>query len=238
MRTDLTRVTAQSSKGHGVEIVSVTPESDHSSSTKLTKVMAIDNALSGLHIVNTNDTYVNQSDFANNGQYGVFLDGASALRISNSDVGGNALAGLYAHRSSSGLPASFLIAIGNQFGNNLGDDILIDGGTTYDAGGSHSNLIGNNTFIGSADRDNPNYSAIHLLNSFGNNVVGNIIIMESNGESLKHGVFVETIGGPGWGDLVTANVVNTSNVSADPIEPTSATMVTGNFCGAAPCVTP
>lgn len=164
-RVDLTRVTAQHGAGAGIEIFSRDDDRSSSCCAKLTKVMAIENAGSGLLIYNSNDVFVNQSEFEFNGLDGIELSGAQAMRITNSDLGGNGRFGIHGYATS-----GYTIITGNQFGNQKEHDLA------FGDASSGQQLISGNFFIGSgARRAAATYSAIQLRESGGNTVVGNRI---------------------------------------------------------------
>jgi hypothetical protein len=184
-RIDFTNLSVVQGLGTGIRIQSADPLKGAAMPTLL-KVNATGNGRNGLEIYKTNDAFIAQSQFEDNGASGVALDGARATRISGSDFGGNQLAGRYLMNG-----ADYLSLSGNQFGNSHGHDLIIDGGG--------DNQIANNQFIGSPNRGTNTDSAIRLSNSSGNIINGNLVILEN----LLAGI---NIYGPG-SNVVTSNVL-------------------------------
>lgn len=171
-RVEMFRVTAQNSPGYGIEIYS--SPANESCCAKLSKVMAIANGGSGLHLANTADVFISVSEFENNGSFGIELNNSPTARIEHCDIGGNSLDGIRIYgAASSPLQSHRQMIIGNQFGNNGRYDINVAG---FDEQGrkqvSTGNLISSNQFIGSPTRP-AGYEAIHVVDSGDNTIVGN-----------------------------------------------------------------
>lgn len=170
-RVEMFRVTAQNAPKYGFEIYS---DNNESCCAKLSKLMAVANGNSGMHIANTADVFISMAEFENNGAHGLELNNSPTTRIEHSDFGGNLGDGIRIYGSAaSHLQSHKQIIVGNQFGNNAQHDINILG---FDDQAkkpvSTGNLISSNEFIGS-DKRGPGYDAIHIVNSGSNNVVGN-----------------------------------------------------------------
>jgi hypothetical protein len=135
---DITRVTVQNSNSNGLAI-------SYTSGTKLDKLMAINNRYNGLRIDgylssssgcdrNANDVFITMSAFENNGESGVVLNGAGAMRVSSSDFGGNKKFGIYSFDNNAAPPGCSAVSVGgyhiitgNQFGNNTQYDLVLAG---------------------------------------------------------------------------------------------------------------
>lgn len=170
-RVEMFRVTAQNAPKYGIEIYS---DNNESCCAKLSKMMAIANGESGLHLANTADVFISLSEFEENGKYGVELNNSPTTRLEHCDFGGNFEDGIRVYGTAqSRLQSNRQIIVGNQFGNNAHYDINIQG---FDyAGKKHvatGHLISSNEFIGS-DRRPSGYDAIHITDSGENNIVGN-----------------------------------------------------------------
>jgi hypothetical protein len=233
-RVEMFRVTAQNAAGFGIEIYST--ERNESCCAKLSKVMAIANALAGLHLANTADVFISVSEFENNGTFGIELNNSPTTRIEHSDMGGNVLDGIRVYgTSSSRLQSSRQIITGNQFGNNGRYDISIAG--FDDAGGkqaSTGNLISSNEFIGSPTRP-AGYEAIHIVDSGENTIVGNTF------SAPRDHPFSSCIGISGkreMPDNVTGNTCMTGAASKDAFTGTPNTVFGPNQGKNAPKATP
>jgi hypothetical protein len=189
-RVDLTRVTAQNSAGDGILIQAT--NGNASCCHKLTKVMALGNAGSGLDLVglanahsdNPSDVFASQCEFEGNGGSGVRLMNAGAFRVTNSDFGGNGT-GLW----NGGISAAEIMEA-NQFGNQSGHDIQLSGNPNF----AGMNIIQGNQFIGSGNRQS-NFDAIQIWYTSDNEIVGNAINMLGSPNNLYAGVqFVSTNG--------------------------------------------
>jgi hypothetical protein len=206
-RVDLSQVTAQNSNGDGIRVIATATTG--ACCGKFSKVMSIQNVKAGLHLVNStgtagntaNDTFVVQSEFENN-DMGIFLEGASALRLSASDVGGNRVGISSSANVANGAAAWALILTGKQFGNQKEADIQLG------SGGLHT--ISGNQFIGSSRRI-ANQPAIQIWGSSGAVVSGNTINMLGNGgQNLAYGIqFVLPVGK----NLASGNVVQGGTLS-------------------------
>jgi hypothetical protein len=170
-RVEMFRVTAQNAPRYGIEIYS---RDNESCCAKLSKIMAIANGDSGLHLANTADVFISLSEFEDNATAGVELNNSPTTRLEHSDFGGNLADGIRVYGSAaSRLQSNRQIIVGNQFGNNAQYDINILG---FDYAGkkhvSTGHLISSNEFIGS-DKRPSGYDAIHITDSGENNIVGN-----------------------------------------------------------------
>lgn len=187
-RADMFRVTAQNAPRYGIEIYS---DNNESCCAKLSKIMAIANGETGLHLANTADVFVSLGEFEENGKYGVELNNSPTTRLEHSDFGGNFEDGIRIYGSAqSRLQSNRQIIVGNQFGNNAHYDINIQG---FDyAGKKHvatGHLISSNEFIGS-DRRPQGYDAIHISDSGENNIVGNTFSAGSD-HPYRYCIFIE-----------------------------------------------
>lgn len=180
-RIDVTRVTAQNAAGDGIRVQSST--SVKACCSNFTKVMAVRNNDEGLELRGTgtkspNDVMVAQSSFENNAHIGLLLMNASALRVTNSDFGGNQT-GLRAEFTAGSTRSCCQLITGNQFGNQSGHDILM-------TSAGFPSVINDNYFIGSGRRE-AGHDAIQV-NSNGSTITGNFINMVSSPAQLSAGV--------------------------------------------------
>lgn len=124
-RIEMNRVWVQQCAGDGITYKSdpiASNPGNQSCCGKLEDVVANQNGGSGLHLVNTADIFISMSEFENNAEFGLRLDGSPTTRIVNSDFGGNTLGGLFADHGSAKIMLS-----NNQYGNNGGDDLTLLG---------------------------------------------------------------------------------------------------------------
>jgi hypothetical protein len=164
---DMNRVSALSSAGDGIRLQASNTPWRGAGAARLTKIMADGNARNGLSFVGqtypqvSNDNIVSQSWFENSGWAGINLENASALRVNNSDLGGNFL-GI----SSQGSSAQ--IITNNQFGGQKGHDVLLRG----PAGGQGMHVITGNQFLGS-DANRAAFYMAQIEDSSHNNISAN-----------------------------------------------------------------
>lgn len=137
-------------------------------------------------IDNSLDAFINMNGFEVCGGTGLTLYNTGGSRLTGNDFGGIAGIGLYATGTATGLTSSFLILNGNQFGNNLSEDIYIAGniGGTYT---SFGNDITGNLFLAGSFRTANSKSAIVLENSKGNAISGNMF-NSTIGNSYKYAI--------------------------------------------------
>ena len=199
----LFKVTAQHANTDGIEF-SGTLDKNSTCCGNLLDVTSIGNNGDGLYMVATGDTMVTQSRFEDNSLYGVELNNSPALRIEDSDLGGNHLSGMYVYGQSwpAGNSSSGQIITGNQFGNNYEYDIDIDGTNN----GASDNLISNNSIISSTYRSPDQYDSIYIYNS-GNNIISNNYIQTTAAHAVNYGVRIdESSSGAELGDNVVGNI--------------------------------
>jgi len=226
-RVELFRVTAQNSKGHGIVFLSgdSPPFAGESCCAKLAKVMSVFNRLDGLFAYFSEDLFVVQSEFEGNGVAGVELDNSPACRIANSDLGGN-LFGLYAYGVSGGKGGGLNIITGNQFGNTGNDLAIVDFGAGR---GATDNVIAGNSFIPGPGRPPDTYDAIHIQDSSGNAVTGNVVTGGSTADRLWAGIHIfQTARGRGGANAVSGNVVNGAPGTGGAINVPPSTKLAGN----------
>ncbi len=100
---------------------------------------------------------------------------------------------------------ALIISAGTQFGNNIKNDILLDGANF----GTFGNNITGNYFFPSAGRPDNTYACIKLQNIVqgGNNIVGNVFYSPLAPNPLpKYGVeIIEASPGTNSGDLIDGN---------------------------------
>lgn len=207
-RVSINFVTSQNSNSHGVEAFSSGTDNG-ACCAKILDVMSLSNTGSGFKLGGSADTFIAQSEFENNGAYGVDADNSPTIRIVNSDFGGNQI-GFYAHGAQFNpgvsLGSNNHIITTSQFGNNFTNDILLDGTNV----GTFNNLVTGNSFFPSSNRTPATYAAVKILDNAngGNNINGNHFFA-SDPFTLKYGVEVdETMSGLEAWDNITDNVFN------------------------------
>src|SRR4029077_20896676 len=143
----------------------------------------------------------------------------------NSDLGGN-LFGLYAYGVSGGKGGGLNIITGNQFGNTGNDLAIVDFGAGRGATG---NVIAGNSFIPGPGRPPDTYDAIHIQDSSGNAVTGNVVTGGSTADRLWAGIHIfQTARGRGGANAVTGNVVNGPAGTGGAINVPPSTKLAGN----------
>lgn len=177
----ITRTSVIYCSGHGISVNSslnsAGVSNGDSGGTTIGQSWSAYNGACGLALANTGDTFVIQTQFENNNADGVCANNSPALRITNSDFGGNLNSGLSAVNESNAL-----IVNGNQFGNNVKNDLSITGGW-----GGH--VITGNSFIGSSHRSAPDqFSAIVISNTSENSITGNFINTDADQNRLHSGI--------------------------------------------------
>ena len=187
-RVEMFRVTAQNAVKYGIEIYS---DNNESCCAKISKIMAIANGETGLHLANTADVFISLSEFEDNGKVGVELNNSPTTRLEHSDFGGNLEDGIRVYGTAkSRLQSNKQIIVGNQFGNNAHYDINIQG---FDYAGkkhvANGHLISSNEFIGS-DKRPSGFDAIHITDSGENNIVGNTFSATS-AHPYRYCIFIE-----------------------------------------------
>jgi hypothetical protein len=201
-RVDISNLTVQNSGGMAVLITGANP--NDSDGAKISKLMTINNASSGLVVNNTNDIFVTQSEFEGHttgnttmlaGSAGINLNNASAFRITNSDISGNYY-GIHMANGSSVNNVS-----GTQFAANQSHDILVEGW-------SRGNIFSGNMFLG-GNRLAANSCSMQIRNSYGNTVVANQFMV-------------------GPADFAGVQFVADTGVNYDPRSVFASNTVTGN----------
>jgi hypothetical protein len=215
-RIDLTRVSVQHAVGYAIRIL-------NSPVPKLTKVISLRNAGPALSIQTngmgavSNDAFVNQCEFESS-SIGIELVGASALRVTNSDFGGNKT-GVHIRSGS-----SLNIITGNQFGASRGHDLAIDGG-----GG---NIVTANSVISASELSgalNDTYDVIHIRNSGGNVITGNYIATGTANAKNWSAVHIFSDDDSPLSNAVTGNFIGGTRGSGGAINAAPGTLLTGNL---------
>jgi hypothetical protein len=173
-RVKLDAITSQNATGDGILITSSLASPSASCCAKLSNVMSLRNGGSGLHIVNTTDTFVQQSEFEDNELHWLELTDASGTRVTLSDFWWNHENGIKMASTNSQKDTSYQIITTSQFGNNYKNDVLVLGPS------SHSHIITNNSFIGSANRVAWLYDAISISDSMSNTIEANFFTFNTN----------------------------------------------------------
>ena len=206
-RPSLRYVTTQNHKTHGIHIAS-TSTNNEAGSGKMIGVMSINNGSDGVFSENTADWMATQSEFEDNGAYGLELSDSPTWRINQNDFGGNAEDGFYAYGSGSGLSSSGLIITANQFGNQTKRDIYIVGHNGATAT-SQSNLITGNIFYGSSNRADNTYSQIVLTDGGQNTIGPNFHLSSASPHSSKYPIEItETSSGRSVANNILMGKVN------------------------------
>lgn len=162
---NISHVSIVSAAGSGLSVYSSLGDSgasNYEAALTVQHLMSAHNKRCGLEIINTNDVFVSQSQFEENYEDGICLTNSKAIRLSQSDLGGNGRHGIVLMADS-----SHAILTGNQFGNNRHHDLKITGG--YGA-----NVINGNQFIGSGRRIAPDViTSIYVEDSYNTTITGN-----------------------------------------------------------------
>jgi hypothetical protein len=178
---------------------------------KILKVMSLDSGGSALYIENTSDIFINESEFENAKRYGIEATNGAAIRMTNSDVGGDILGGINATCTQAalavGLSSIDWIITGNQFGNNFGPDIDATGtGPSYCLYGW--TIVGNSLIGPSAGASDNTYDSIHLDSGGRNTVTGNYIFNSLAGHSYRYGISIASTHAVELVDVISSNVID------------------------------
>jgi hypothetical protein len=180
-RVDIDHVTSGKSNSDGVKLVGT------SSSAKISRLMTYQNKGNGLNCTGqSGDLIVSLSEFEANTGWGAVLFDCAGVRITGSDFGGNTAGGLLDESDGTANGGSNLILEATQFGNNTGDDLLVEGSTS--SFGTYQDAIVGNVFIGSSSRSNSG-SAIHLVGGGQHIVTGNSI-QSANDNKNAYGILM------------------------------------------------
>lgn len=137
-------------------------------------VVGYNNGTDGLRVQNTTDLVVGVfSEFEANGGNGIRLIDSPAARIEHSDVAGNALPGLFVTGTVGGQHSHLTQIVGNQFGNNVQEDIYLDG-TATGTYVTEGNVITGNVFYGGTNRSNLTFPAIRVKDTAQNTIGPNV----------------------------------------------------------------
>lgn len=187
----LDSVYAHSADGHGIYVKSTTTANNDAGITKVVRSVIYDHDGDCYHSEDALDAFLSLSEFESCA-YGIYLEDSGAARIEGGDIAGNTTAGLYATGTTGQLLSSFLIILGNQFGNGASNDLVIDGhdGTGYV---SITNTIMANVFFGGGNRTSNTTDAIRLEDSYNNTVIGNVINSET-ANTYRYGIRVVDTG--------------------------------------------
>lgn len=207
---EISRVTAGNFHGNGVIF-------NHAGTANIFKLMAYQNDGDGLFLNVSGDDFVTDSQFENNGQSGIEINSAPAIRIIHSDFGENSInggCGLYIYAGDRA-PSNFEIITNNQFGNQFRDDLCINGSGNTSVG---SNILGN-SFIGSSFLLAPNtYSKLVIVEGGLNIVSGNVFSASPRRTSNQYAISVtETHSGRALGNRIVDNVfIDTADNGGSP----------------------
>ncbi|MCU1312131.1 MAG: hypothetical protein JWO20_3256 [Candidatus Angelobacter sp.] len=209
-RVEIMRVTTQNSNSHGIQFTSSTFGKE-SCCGKMTKLMSISNSGNGIYALNTSDLFVTMSEIENNSQNGIELMDSPAMRLENSDIGGNGLDGVFVHASGTGIQSVGQIIVGNQFGYGYRHDIHIVG----NVGSTTTSLVNSivaNSFLASANRTpNNTYDDILLVDGGQNVITGNFFGSSASPHAAKYAVEVtETASGRAYPSVIQANSYTTN----------------------------
>jgi hypothetical protein len=214
VRSRLDHVNSIHAATHGIQIGDPT-RNNVAAATKLDHVMSLFNSGDGIYGVNTTDAHLGgQSEVENNLGIGVNLFNCGAWRIVANDIGGNAAGGIKVEGTIDSVPTTHpnsfgQIILGNQFGNNGGHDIDIEG---YDHMGRGSvslyNTISSNQFIGSWLRVEGSFDAIHIEDSGANSITANTV-WQGPPSAYRNGIGIyESAQGRELTDTVASNTIN------------------------------
>jgi hypothetical protein len=159
---------------HGIYVKSTSADSNSASIPRFFAIACHENGEAGLKVEDATDPWVlGGCLFEENGTHGIHLQDAGGARIFNSDFAKNRQPGLYVHGNPGRAGSSQIMVMGNQFGQNYKEDIMIVG---YEGGEyvSIGNIIGPNQFWSGVNRLNNATDAVVLLNTMQNMVSGNV----------------------------------------------------------------
>ncbi len=229
-RASLFRLTSRNAKTHGIHIFS-TGTDDLACCAKILLLMSLRNDGCGIKFENTADCFVSMSEMEENALYAVECDNSPTTRIEHCDLSGS-IHGLYVHGASYNPGVSIgsnnQLIVGNQFGNNIGNDVRLIGTN----GGTYGNVITGNQFFPSDRRVSNTYSAIYIEdNGPGCNTITGNVIRSYAPHKLKYGVEIyETVGGAESWDTVSSNAF-LSEFGTGAFVGTGKTVFVGNVVG-------
>ena len=203
----------------------------------LTKVISSFSLGSCFEVRGKADWFVLASEFEICQLHGIKLSGGGN-RIEASDIGGNGqnrgglpVAGLEMDAGEINQNSTGNIIIGNQFGNQFGHDLVLNGYNTYYQAVSGANtVITGNSFIGSSNFQSNTYDAIHIVDSGSNAITGNAIITEPPSfSSYKNGISIqETVKGRAGYDTIIGNTIQNWGGTHAIFTNTDKTLMCGN----------
>lgn len=202
---DIRQVSVVQASGYGISL--------NANNATLSRVFVGGSVGCGLQLSGASDVFVSQSEFENNGGDGICIFNSGALRLAQSDLGGNKGAGLSAANNSSSL-----IINGNQFGNNAQNDLVISGGWG-------ANVITGNQFIGSSFRASPDtLFAILINNTTNTSITGNFISTDSGANRLKAGIGLN------------GQITNSAGQLANSVHAVTGNTITGHLAPGNPAI--
>lgn len=186
---------------YGVNVTSSTITANDAALPKFNHTIVYNNGSDGVRISNATDMFALQSEFELNGGWGVNLLGGAGSRFESGDFARNTLGGLQLTGTASGVSSSEVVVIGNQFGNNTGSDIVVNGwiSATGTYGAFGTNISGNHHFSGPSMATNT-LPAISLIDSYGA-TVGDETFNSASGHQWTYGIS-ETSTGHGIGSSI------------------------------------
>lgn len=207
LRADLSGVTSGNSNSNGLRVFS-TGTSNASGALKLFHFMAYQNKGSGVSCQGSADAYVSNSEFETNKLHGIDLSDCPTWRIEHNDFGANGQSGgngLNVSCTFAGVQSNLEIIIGNQFGNQYQNDLVIAGYNTNPCAIGH--IIADNSFIGSSLRTPANtYSELSLIDGGYSTISGNIFESSIAPNNEKYGLsFTESGSGRHQRETVSGN---------------------------------
>lgn len=185
VRSRLDHVTSEEAGTYGVQIGNAS--NNVAAATKIDHLMALENSSDGVHCQNTSDVYIGvQSEIENNAGNGIKYYNCGASRTEYADISGNLGDGIQISGvATAPVSAYSQTIVGNQFGQNAGNDINIQAWDTAAATYvSLYDVIVGNQFIGSFLHVPNTASAIHVQDGGFNTITGNAI-SEGEGEAFK-----------------------------------------------------
>ena len=205
-RANIADVDVWRMKSHGIHVKS-TALNNEAAAPKMERVMSISNDGSGLYVEKTTDGFVSMSEFENNALNGAELYDASGWRLVHNDFGGNTGNGLKLSGLSAGWNGTGAIIVANQFGNNRNHDLFVFGDDGAASTVSRNHVISANFFNGLANGATANtYDAIHIEDSAGNAVSGNIVRSNASATYRYGARVVQNVSHTALRDTFTGNV--------------------------------
>jgi hypothetical protein len=194
--------------GDGIQITS-TGTSNQAAAMKMSQVMVLDNGGNAVNCTNTTDLFATNSEFENSTTgWGILETNCSTFRVEHSDISGNFLGGVsISGLSNAGvLNGGFNQYIGNDFSNNKGPDVKINGWDSVHSGpSSATNVFSANVHAGANGADN-SYCAYNLVDTT-NNVVTSNPILSITSHRFSYGICESFVSNTPSANIFNSNAI-------------------------------